>query len=165
MISFVTFFYSAGPLVWGILLVSVLMWLLILRTYWRQYQLYPDLKRSAQKLRQHQLAVTPWQQIQLASAWLNQASQQLDQGMAWIRVFILILPFLGLLGTVDGMIESFTQLERLNVQQQLSGGISRALLTTLAGLVTSLSGLYLAHNLNRRNQGLLVRLRTQLTES
>lgn len=165
MISFFSFFYTAGPLVWGILFVSVLMWLLILRTYWRQYLLYPDLKRSAQKLRQHQLAVAPWQQIQLAGAWLNQASQQLDQGMAWIRVFIQILPFLGLLGTVDGMIESFTQLERLNVQQQLSGGISRALLTTLAGLVTSLSGLYLAHNLNRRNQGLLARLRTQLTES
>lgn len=59
---------------------------------------------------------------------------------------------LGLLGTVDGMIVSFTQLDKMNVQQQLAGGISQALLTTLAGLVTSLSGLYLAHNLNRRNQ-------------
>ena len=165
MISFVTFFYTAGPLVWGILLVSVLMWLLILRAYWRQYLLYPDLKCSAQKLFQHQQAVTPWQQTQLAGAWLNQASQQLEQGMGWIKVFIQILPFLGLLGTVDGMIESFTQLERLNVQQQLSGGISRALLTTLAGLVTSLSGLYLAHNLERRNEGLLTRLRTQLTRT
>ena len=152
MAMLLQFFYQAGMLVWMIILLSVVMWGLILTVYWRQRYIQPQLQTSLQAISLHQLNLPFWHQQQLLKAWLSQATLMLDCGMPWIRICIQILPFLGLLGTVDGMIVSFTQLDKMNVQQQLAGGISQALLTTLAGLVTSLSGLYLAHNLNRRNQ-------------
>lgn len=71
---------------------------------------------------------------------------------AWARVIVALLPLLGLLGTVTGMIESFETLSAAGGSDPggLTGGISAALLTTLAGLVTALPGVFAVHRLERR---------------
>ena len=62
---------------------------------------------------------------------------------------------LGLLGTVDGMMDCFKQLNSDDVLSAVSNGISQAMLTTLAGLLAALSGMYLAYNLKRQQQKLI----------
>ena len=62
---------------------------------------------------------------------------------------------LGLLGTVDGMMECFEQLNNDDVLNAVSNGISQAMLTTLAGLLAAISGMYLAYNLKRQQQKLV----------
>ncbi len=156
------FIHAAGPLVWGIIGLSIVMWWLIARAYQNQTVCLTNAMSSftAQRHLNEELSGQAYQHV--CRAWLNQAELQLNHGLAWISVLVNILPLLGLLGTVDGMVESFQQLDQLDIQRQLSGGISQALLTTLSGLVTSLSGLYFVHNLNQRKLRYVVRLRSQL---
>ena len=53
----------------------------------------------------------------------------------------MLAPLLGLLGTVCGMIEAFSQIataDGLGKPEQLAGGISQALITTAAGLCVAI---------------------------
>ncbi|MGB2822388.1 MAG: MotA/TolQ/ExbB proton channel family protein [Phycisphaerae bacterium] len=66
----------------------------------------------------------------------------------WLLVVAGISPMLGLLGTVLGMIEAF---EKVNIAgsmgsaEYLSGAISKALITTAAGLVIGIPALFFYH--------------------
>ena len=61
---------------------------------------------------------------------------QLEKNLPILGTVGMVSPLFGLLGTVTGMIRSFTTiaLEGTGDPQQLAGGISEALLTTAAGL-------------------------------
>ena len=62
----------------------------------------------------------------------------------YLRVLVTIAPLLGLLGTVVGMVETFTVLETMGTSEPraISSGISQALLTTQAGLLIALPGFF-----------------------
>lgn len=71
------------------------------------------------------------------------------------NVIILIAPLLGLLGTVQGMIETFDTLalSRLSPPADImSSGISKAMLTTQMGLLVSLPGLFMHRVLKRQSK-------------
>ncbi|BCV51286.1 MotA/TolQ/ExbB proton channel family protein [Shewanella algae] len=164
MSAFYDFVLQAGVIVWLILLLSCLMWYLLLKGFSRIRRLSPRWLDDANQLSVRLTHYDLWQKAQLQQAFLSRAALNLNRGLDWIDSLIKILPLLGLLGTVDGMISSFAELGQLDVQKQLSSGISSALLTTLAGLVTSLSGLYLAYQLKQSNQRLLAELRRTFSE-
>ncbi|MBO2562733.1 MotA/TolQ/ExbB proton channel family protein [Shewanella algae] len=164
MSTFYDFVLQAGVIVWLILLLSCLMWYLLLKGFSRIRRLSPCWRDEARHLNPKLARYDLWQKAQLQQAFLSRAALNLSGGLDWIDSLIKILPLLGLLGTVDGMISSFAELGQLDVQKQLSSGISSALLTTLAGLVTSLSGLYLAYQLKQSNQRLLAELRRTFSE-
>ncbi|WP_114416395.1 MotA/TolQ/ExbB proton channel family protein [Marinospirillum perlucidum] len=70
-----------------------------------------------------------------------------------------ITPLLGLLGTVLGMIDVFQQLDlSAGNAQQLAGGISKALITTAAGLTIAIPALVMHRFLLRRVSDLVVEL-------
>ncbi|OLQ93220.1 hypothetical protein BIY22_01635 [Vibrio panuliri] len=156
------FIHTAGPLVWGIIVLSIVMWWLIAQAYSHQSRCQASFAPAITTQRNLQMRLSNHDYQHVCRAWLNQAEQQLNKGLAWISVLVKVLPLLGLLGTVDGMIDSFQQLDQLDIQRQLSGGISQALLTTLSGLVTSLSGLYFVHHLNQRKRRYVAGFRSQL---
>jgi biopolymer transport protein ExbB len=64
----------------------------------------------------------------------------LEKGLSWISLFIAIAPMLGFMGTVIGMIQAFDAIKIAgDVNATLvAGGISVALLTTLAGLIVAI---------------------------
>jgi biopolymer transport protein ExbB len=67
---------------------------------------------------------------------------ELERGMAFLATIASISPFLGLIGTVLGMIKIFGVLtagtSSIGNPQQLSAGISEALLTTVMGLLIAI---------------------------
>lgn len=145
---------KGGIVLWLILMASLLMWMLIIERYYFLLMLHP--LRLQQFLRQ-------WQQRQDRQSWY---AQRIREGMVaelsislyrfllLIKTLAAVLPMLGLLGTVMGMIQVFdvmTVFGTGNVRG-FAGGISVALITTMAGLVTALSGLYLSANLEHRAQ-------------
>lgn len=75
-----------------------------------------------------------------------------DASLSLIEAIVHILPLVGLLGTVVGMIHAFDVLSASGGSDPkgLAEGISQALITTLAGLVTSLSGLLMSGLVARR---------------
>ncbi len=82
------------------------------------------------------------------------------QDVGTIAMLANIAPLLGLLGTVTGMIKTFSVIAEFGTgnAKALAGGISEALLTTQTGLVVAVPGLFLATFLARRSNGMLERM-------
>src|SRR5690606_20136415 len=72
-----------------------------------------------------------------------------------INTVVIIAPLLGLLGTVNGMIETFNSLADMALFAQsggIAGGISQALFTTQLGLVVAVPGLLFKSMLDRKQR-------------
>ncbi len=82
---------------------------------------------------------------------------RLQKWLPFIAVTAAIAPLLGLLGTVSGMISTFSALSVVGTgdPKLLSGGISEALVTTLFGLIVAIPALILHSLLSRRSQGII----------
>ena len=69
---------------------------------------------------------------------------------------VVVAPLLGLLGTVNGMIETFASMQELALthatEQTVAGGISVALISTQLGLVIGVPGFAVARLLARQEQ-------------
>ncbi len=63
-----------------------------------------------------------------------------EENMIWLATMVSVAPFMGLLGTVWGVMESFTAVSVMQTAtiQTLAPGVSSALLTTVAGLVVAI---------------------------
>ncbi len=79
--------------------------------------------------------------------------------MLIVAAMVSSAPLLGLLGTVLGMIETFLAVsgEGANTANMISGGISKALITTQFGLITALPGVFWLARLNQMYSQLKVR--------
>lgn len=84
----------------------------------------------------------------------------LERHLSTLGTIAAISPLLGLLGTVLGMIDVFTQvmLQGTGNAGALAGGISTALITTAAGLMVAIPSLLFYRLLLRRVEGLVVDL-------
>lgn len=150
--SLLDFFETGGPVFSAVLITSILLWILILERYWFFFIIFPE------KLDE---IVTQWKQRKDHSSWyalrireglLADISIATRQFLIPIKAITSILPLIGLLGTVTGMIAIFDVLNVFGTgnTQGMASGISRALLPTIAGLVTALAGLYFSSDLDRR---------------
>jgi biopolymer transport protein ExbB len=68
-----------------------------------------------------------------------------------ITTLIALCPLMGLLGTVTGMIEVFSVLSLTGGgdAKSMAGGVSKATIPTMAGMVAALSGLFVNTYLSR----------------
>jgi biopolymer transport protein ExbB len=84
----------------------------------------------------------------------------IDRNLAVIAVLGSIAPLLGLLGTVSGMITTFTVIAEIGTgnARPLAGGISEALVATEAGLLVAIPGLLMSVALGRRASKIAHRL-------
>ncbi len=79
-----------------------------------------------------------------ADVVLSEWKSRLSEKNTLVSVIVVIAPLLGLLGTVDGMIETFESLGDMNLFSQsggIAGGISSALISTQMGLCVAIPGL------------------------
>jgi len=77
-----------------------------------------------------------------------------------IAILAAVAPLLGLLGTVGGMIKTFSVIAIYGTgnTKALASGISEALITTQTGLVVAIPGLFLASYLHRHSDKLQARM-------
>ncbi len=146
------FFSKGGPVLVSVFFLSFFMWLLIIERYWFLYRVYPKRLEVIVEQWQRRRERTSWFALKIRDGLLTELSIALKHNLIPIKTLTAILPLLGLLGTVTGMISIF---EVLNVfgtsnARGMAEGISKALLPTTAGLVTSIAGLYVITDLNRR---------------
>ena len=164
-IEFRDFFNQGGPVLFVIMLASILLWYLIIERYW--YFFYGFKRSRAEILKQWEQRVdkNSWYSMKLREALLADVVIESKHNLKPINTLIAVLPLLGLLGTVTGMVTIFDVMNVFgnNNARGLADGISRALLTTTAGLVTAISGMYFADDLNKRAEGQLEITRELLT--
>jgi len=86
---------------------------------------------------------------------LKQADTVLKKYRNGIRLVCAVAPLLGLLGTVSGMIETFSSLTGLQSyagDSTMAGGISKALISTQMGLLVAIPGLVMGRFLDRKEE-------------
>lgn len=149
--ALVLFVERGGAVFVAILFLSVIMWMLILERYWYYHRALAGVRAlylSPLKAGRERRPPPPGLREALASGFRLRITQFLPS----IRTLTAILPALGLLGTVSGMIATFDSIAVFGSHnvRGMASGISQALVTTMAGLLTALSGLYFSANLESR---------------
>lgn len=166
------YFALGGFVMWPLVLVAVALWYALvfrLLTIKSSTMNPRELIRKAKKKDLHTrsaaakaacFALGTWEQVsshrQLKSI-INEefatVKSQLRRHKRLIRSLVAVAPLLGLLGTVDGMIETFDSLADMELFSQsggIAGGISKALFTTQMGLAVSIPGLLMGRMLEQR---------------
>lgn len=139
------FLELGGPVLLLVIAAGLLMWLLIIeRALYLAFGLRRDSKRfheTWQVRRDHH----SWHSRQVRQELLSELEMRTAGPSHLIRTLIALAPLLGLLGTVTGMLEVFDAMAQTGVAnpRAMAGGISRATLPTMAGMVMALSGLYI----------------------
>jgi len=87
-------------------------------------------------------------------------NSSLDNYLGFIATLASLAPLMGLLGTVIGMIKTFDVISIFGTgnAKAMAGGISEALITTQAGLMVAIPGLYMSNFLKKRAQNLKQRV-------
>jgi len=78
--------------------------------------------------------------------------QKIHRYSSVLNTAVLLAPLLGLLGTVIGMIETFSSLSNTDLFSSsggIAGGISQALVTTQFGLIVAIPGVFLSRYLKK----------------
>lgn len=163
-----SFFDHGGRLLWVILALSTLMWALIAERYWFHLR---DARLSSEAMlagwrEQHRGARTTPRLMRLLEERVREFRLECQQRLDVIRTLTTVLPLVGLLGTVSGMIKVFEVITIFGTgnTRGMAAGIAEALLTTMAGLVTALSGLYFVTNLEGRTERSVRGLRERMID-
>ena len=82
----------------------------------------------------------------------------LERGMNFLALCGVVAPLLGLLGTVNGMIQTFQVITEVGTGDpgMMAGGISVALLTTQFGLIVAVPIMFIHHFFTRRVEGIVL---------
>lgn len=94
----------------------------------------------------------------LAETSVGRVVERLHIGAGPVAAIVMVAPLLGLLGTVNGMIETFDSLASMALYTRgggVAGGISEALFSTQMGLVVAIPGAVVGRLLVRREERLV----------
>jgi len=146
------FVETGGDVLLLIAVVTFSMWLLILERFWFFALVHPKIAKQAQQAWDAREDQKSWLAHKIRLLLLTDVELELQRGLQIIKSLVALCPMLGLLGTVTGMIEVFDVMASAgsgNVRG-MAGGISKATLPTMAGMVAALSGLIFSVQLERR---------------
>ncbi|UCD48918.1 MAG: MotA/TolQ/ExbB proton channel family protein [Phycisphaerales bacterium] len=142
-------FSEGGPVMIAIAGVSVLAWYLALRTWWQSRYQLAWLERMKSDARVASSGTSTDLHVQFI---VRAQAARLEHAVWAMGAFATMLPLLGLLGTVLGMLVSFEviQIHGTGQPRLLAGGIGQALMTTQAGLFTAVPVLFFHHVIRNR---------------
>ena len=147
-----TFFEAGGNVLWGILAVTTMMWTFIIERLWFFQGVLPQRVKSIQADWDARSDTTSWFARRIRDQIISEVSIDAHRYLLFIKTLMAVLPLLGLLGTVTGMIQVFDVMALTGTgnARLMAGGVSAATIPTMSGLVAALSGLYLATYLEQR---------------
>lgn len=143
---------DGGLILVVILIASIVMWVMIAERYIFVYFTHPKRVQRVIDAWHQRHDRRSWYAQQIRRGMIAQTAAALTQYLLPIRTLVVVLPMLGLLGTVAGMIQTFDVLTVFGTgnARGMAGGISIALITTMGGLLTALSGIYFSTQLEQR---------------
>ena len=158
------FFEAGGPVLWGILLVTMIMWTLIIERFWYFKNMMPSLSDKALSQWSNISNKGDWFSMRIRDQIISEVSGETRKFLLTIETMMQILPLLGLLGTVVGMIKVFDVMTFFGTgnARLMASGVSQATIPTMAGLVAAISGVYIANLLKRKAEDEINKVADQL---
>jgi biopolymer transport protein ExbB len=150
--AIIDFMNRGGQVLWiigGLLLVK---WSLIFERIWYLYSTHAKRVKYTLAVWNDRQDKRSWRAQQIRNMMISEVKLDLKQSMPMIESLVVICPLLGLIGTVTGMIEVFyvMALTGGGDAKSMAGGVSRATIPTMAGMVGALSGIFASNWLKGR---------------
>lgn len=145
------FIERGGPVLVAIFAVTALMWTAIIeRVLYIAFFHRGEVKRAVAEWSARRERHS-WHAHKIRTMLLSSVGSRLEQSLGLIKTLIAVCPLLGLLGTVTGMIEVFDVMavSGSGNARAMAGGVSRATIPTMAGMVAALSGMLISTQLQR----------------
>lgn len=142
--TLLAFMEKGGDVLWLIAILVFVMWTLIFERVW-YYKLAwrKDAFRIINTWEERSERKS-WNAKQIRTKLLSQSRELINNHLPVITTLVALCPLLGLLGTVTGMIEVFNVMAVTGGgdAKSMAGGVERATIPTMAGMVAALSGLF-----------------------
>jgi biopolymer transport protein ExbB len=136
------FMEQGGSVLWLIAILVFFMWGMIFERIWYLSHAYNQYVGTLAEQWKERSDKKSWHALQIREKMISQAKSEINRNLSIIQTCVVLAPLLGLLGTVTGMIEVF-QVMAFNGggdARAMAGGVSKATLPTMAGMVAALSG-------------------------
>ena len=148
------FMEAGGSVLWLIAILVFFMWAMIFERIWYFSHGHNVYIRKLSDKWQKRSDKKSWHALQIREKIISQAKQEITRNLSLIQTCVMLAPLFGLLGTVTGMIEVF-QVMAFNGggdARAMAGGVSKATLPTMAGMVVALSGVFASIYLNSASE-------------
>lgn len=161
-----SFMELGGPVLYLIALLLVIMWFMILERIFYFRGAHKKAVKSAIDEWESRSERTSWKAKQVRHELISRVSVKARESLPMIQACVALAPLFGLLGTVTGMIEVFQVMSSSGSSnaRAMAGGVSRATVPTMAGMVAALSGLFLSFWLQRKYESEREHLSESLTQ-
>ncbi len=165
-IAFFDYMQRGGDVLWGILVLTIILWWFVLERGWYFFSGF-SADRDA-RLQQ-------WFDRPERSSWyanyerdrlISELECLMMKNMLVIPTFIALLPLMGLLGTVTGMIQVFDVMANLGSgnPRAMANGVSAATLPTMSGMLVAIIAIPFWTLLDRRYKSEVAKLRELMVE-
>lgn len=141
-----------GDILLAILFIALLIGALTLERLGYLWWVYPNQLGAAVTFWQGRAERSSWYARQYRNLLLARLGRNLKRNMDLVRTLIKLCPLLGLLGTVLGMLEVFdaVAVTGSNNPRTTASGVSKATVTTMAGMVVAIAGMLFLSFVQRR---------------
>jgi len=138
------FFQSGGPVLYLIAILTIFLWTLILERFWYFHGECRKDVASALDIWTARNDRYSWFADVTREKLISEVRLKINENLSLIKTIIALCPLFGLMGTVTGMIDVFTILSITGGgdAKSMAGGVSRATIPTMAGMVAALSGVF-----------------------
>ena len=165
-IAFFDYMQRGGDVLWGILVLTIILWWFVLERGWYFFSGF-SADRDA-RLQQ-------WFDRPERSSWyanyerdrlISELECLMMKNMMVIPTFIALLPLMGLLGTVTGMIQVFDVMANLGSgnPRAMANGVSAATLPTMSGMLVAIIAIPFWTLLDRRYKSEVAKLQELMVE-
>ena len=139
-----TFMQRGGPVLWVIAWLLLIKWSLVFERIWYLNTTHKKNIKTTLADWNARADTQSWSAHQIRTMMISKISLDVRNTLPIIEVLVTICPLLGLIGTVTGMIEVFfvMAVSGGGDAKSMAGGVSKATIPTMAGMVGAISGIF-----------------------
>ena len=139
-----SFMQRGGPVLNVIAILLFLKWSLVFERIWYLNSTHKQNVKNTLAEWNARQDTNSWSARQIREMMISKVSLDVRSTLPIIEVLVTICPLLGLIGTVTGMIEVFFVMAVTGGgdAKSMAGGVSRATIPTMAGMVGAISGIF-----------------------
>jgi len=146
------FMLRGGPVLCIIAWLLLVKWSLVFERVWYLNTTHKANVKATLAAWNARSDTKSWSAHQIRTMMISKISLDVRNTLPIIEVLVTICPLLGLIGTVTGMIEVFFVMAVTGGgdAKSMAGGVSKATIPTMAGMVGAISGIFAANYLKAK---------------